>query len=130
NVHAKQVKTIDSNRKDVYRLFKPFNAFEEKRFVSIQRIFGFAFLENEHTYWNQASVTQFLLGFGVKFENDESYNDRLKELTRVLRLVRKKHLEFFQRDSTKKVRFTWYLSQDFLDGSKREFEKRLNKIQT
>ena len=75
-------------------------------------------------------MIQFLLGFGVKFENDESYNDRLKELTRVLRLVRKKHLEFFQRYSTKKVRFTWYLSQDFLDGSKREFEKRLNKIQT
>jgi hypothetical protein len=43
NVHAKQMKTIDSNRKHVYRLFKPFNAFEEKRFESIQRIFGFAF---------------------------------------------------------------------------------------
>jgi hypothetical protein len=131
NVHAKQMKTIDSNRKHVYRLFKPFNAFEEKRFESIQRIFGFAFLENEHTHWNQASVSEFLLRrFGIQFDPEVSYNERLKVLTGALRGVRKKHLEFFQRHSQKKIRFTWYLSQDFLDGSKREFEKRLNKIQT
>ena len=131
NVHAKQMKTIDSNRKHVYRLFQPFNAFEEKRFESIQRIFGFAFLENEHTHWNQASVSEFLLRrFGIQFDPEVSYNERLKALTGALRGVRKKHLEFFQRHSQKKIRFTWYLSQDFLDGSKREFEKRLNKIQT
>ena len=131
NVHAKQMKTIDSNRKHVYRLFQPFNAFEEKRFESIQRIFGFAFLENEHTHWNQASVSEFLLRrFGIQFDPEVSYNERLKALTAALRGVRKKHLEFFQRHSQKKIRFTWYLSQDFLDGSKREFEKRLNKIQT
>ena len=131
NVHAKQMKTIDSNRKHVYRLFQPFNAFEEKRFESIQRIFGFAFLENEHTHWNQASVSEFLLRrFGIQFDPEVSYNERLKVLTGALRGVRKKHLEFFQRHSQKKIRFTWYLSQDFLDGSKREFEKRLNKIQT
>ena len=131
NVHAKQMKTIDSNRKHVYRLFKPFNAFEEKRFESIQRIFGFAFLENEHTHWNQASVSEFLLRrFGIQFDPEVSYNERLKALTGALRGVRKKHLDFFQRHSQKKIRFTWYLSQDFLDGSKREFEKRLNKIQT
>ena len=131
NVHAKQMKTIDSNRKHVYRLFKPFNAFEEKRFESIQRIFGFAFLENEHTHWNQASVSEFLLRrFGIQFDPEVSYNERLKALTAALRGVRKKHLEFFQRHSQKKIRFTWYLSQEFLDGSKREFEKRLNKIQT
>nr|WP_228129070.1 hypothetical protein [Acinetobacter parvus] len=131
NVHAKQMKTIDSNRKHVYRLFKPFNAFEEKRFESIQRIFGFAFLENEHTHWNQASVSEFLLRrFGIQFDPEVSYNERLKALTGALRGVRKKHLDFFQRHSQKKIRFTWYLSQEFLDGSKREFEKRLNKIQT
>lgn len=131
NVHTKQMKTIDSNRKHVYRLFKPFNAFEEKRFESIQRIFGFAFLENEHTHWNQASVSEFLLRrFGIQFDPEVSYNERLKALTGALRGVRKKHLEFFQRHSQKKIRFTWYLSQEFLDGSKREFEKRLNKIQT
>ena len=131
NVHAKQMKTIDSNRKHVYRLFQPFNAFEEKRFESIQRIFGFAFLENEHTHWNQASVSEFLLRrFGIQFDPEVSYNERLKALTAALRGVRKKHLEFFQRHSQKKIRFTWYLSQEFLDGSKREFEKRLNKIQT
>ena len=131
NVHAKQMKTIDSNRKHVYRLFKPFNAFEEKRFESIQRIFGFAFLENEHTHWNQASVSEFLLRrFGIQFDPEVSYNERLKALTAALRGVRKKHLDFFQRHSQKKIRFTWYLSQEFLDGSKREFEKRLNKIQT
>ena len=131
NVHAKQMKTIDSNRKHVYRLFQPFNAFEEKRFESIQRIFGFAFLENEHTHWNQASVSEFLLRrFGIQFDPEVSYNERLKALTGALRGVRKKHLEFFQRYSQKKIRFTWYLSQEFLDGSKREFEKRLNKIQT
>ena len=131
NVHAKQMKTIDSNRKHVYRLFQPFNAFEEKRFESIQRIFGFAFLENEHTHWNQASVSEFLLRrFGIQFDPEVSYNERLKVLTGALRGVRKKHLDFFQRHSQKKIRFTWYLSQDFLDGSKREFEKRLNKIQT
>ena len=131
NVHAKQMKTIDSNRKHVYRLFQPFNAFEEKRFESIQRIFGFAFLENEHTHWNQASVSEFLLRrFGIQFDPEVSYNERLKVLTGALRGVRKKHLEFFQRHSQKKIRFTWYLSQEFLDGSKREFEKRLNKIQT
>ena len=131
NVHAKQMKTIDSNRKHVYRLFQPFNAFEEKRFESIQRIFGFAFLENEHTHWNQASVSEFLLRrFGIQFDPEVSYNERLKALTGALRGVRKKHLDFFQRHSQKKIRFTWYLSQEFLDGSKREFEKRLNKIQT
>ena len=125
------MKTIDSNRKHVYRLFKPFNAFEEKRFESIQRIFGFAFLENEHTHWNQASVSEFLLRrFGIQFDPEVSYNERLKALTGALRGVRKKHLEFFQRHSQKKIRFTWYLSQEFLDGSKREFEKKLNKIQT
>ena len=131
NVHAKQMKTIDSNRKHVYRLFKPFDAFEERRFASIERIFGFAFLENEHTHWNQASVSEFLLRrFGIQFDPEVSYNERLKALTGALRGVRKKHLEFFQRHSQKKIRFTWYLSQEFLDGSKREFEKRLNKIQT
>ncbi len=94
NVHAKQMKTIDSNRKHVYRLFQPFNAFEEKRFESIQRIFGFAFLENEHTHWNQASVSEFLLRrFGIQFDPEVSYNERLKVLTGALRGVRKKHLE-------------------------------------
>ena len=105
NVHAKQMKTIDSNRKHVYRLFQPFNAFEEKRFESIQRIFGFAFLENEHTHWNQASVSEFLLRrFGIQFDPEVSYNERLKALTDALRGVRKKHLDFFQRYSQKKIR--------------------------
>ena len=107
NVHAKRVKTIDSNQDLVYRVFKPFDASDVRRFSSIQRIFGFAFLENEHTRWNQASVSAFLLQrFGIKFNDDVSYNERLKELTRALRGVRKKHLDFFQRYSQKKIRFT------------------------
>ncbi len=48
-----------------------------------------------------------------------SDNDRLKELTRVLHGVRKKHLEFFQRHSQKKVRYTWYLSKDFMQSAEK-----------
>ena len=131
NVHAKQMKTIDSNRKHVYRLFQPFNAFEEKRFESIQRIFGFAFLENEHTHWNQASVSEFLLRrFGIQFDPEVSYNERLKALTGALRGVRKKHLDFFQRYSQKKIRFTWYLSEEFMQSATWELNKKLDLIST
>lgn len=128
NTQAKRLKTIDSNKKSVYRLFKPFDDSEQRRFTSLHRNFAFAFLDNEHTHWNNASVTQFLLGFGIKFNEDVSYNDKLKELTRILRGVRKKHLEFFQRHSQKKVRFTWYLSTSFMDGVRSEFERKLRMI--
>jgi hypothetical protein len=131
NLHAKRVKTIDSNQNLVYRVFKPFDASDVRRFASIQRIFGFAFLENEHTRWNQASVSAFLLQrFGVKFTDEVGYNERLKELTRVLRGVRKKHLEFFQRYSQKKIRFTWYLSREFMQSATRELNKKIDLIST
>lgn len=131
NVHAKRVKTIDSNQDLVYRVFKPFDAYDVRRFSSIQNVFGFAFLENEHTRWNQASVSAFLLQrFGIKFNDEVSYNDRLKELTRALRGVRKKHLEFFQRYSQKKIRFTWYLSQEFMQSATRELNKKIDLIST
>lgn len=131
NTKVIRTKTIDSNKTSNYRIFKPFDNFELKRFASINKNFGFAFLENEHTRWNQASVSTFLLQkFGIKFNDEVSYNDRLKELTRALRGVRKKHLEFFQRYSQKKVRFTWYLSKDFIELAERELNKKIDLIST
>lgn len=131
NTKVIRTKTIDSNKNSNYRFFKPFDNFELKRFASINKNFGFAFLENEHTRWNQASVSLFLRNrFGIKFGEDVSYNDRLKELSRALRGVRKKHLEFFQRYSQKKVRFTWYLSKDFIESAERELNKKIDLIST
>ena len=131
NTKAIRTKTIDSNKNSNYRIFKPFDDFELKRFASINKNFGFAFLENEHTRWNQASVSAFLRNrFGIKFDDEVSYNDRLKELSRALRGVRKKHLEFFQRYSQKKVRFTWYLSKDFVESAERELSKKIDLIST
>lgn len=131
NTKAIRTKTIDSNKNSNYRIFKPFDDFELKRFASINKNFGFAFLENEHTRWNQASVSAFLRNrFGIKFDDEVSYNDRLKELSRALRGVRKKHLEFFQRYSQKKVRFTWYLSKDFIESAERELNKKIDLIST
>ncbi len=64
-----RVKTIDSNWKLVYRLFNPFNALEEKRFASIQRILGFAFLRMNIRIGIEASVSEFLLRrFGIQFD--------------------------------------------------------------
>ena len=98
NTKTIRTKTIDSNKNSIYRIFKPFDNFELNRLAGINKNFGFAFLENEHTRWNQASVSLFLRNrFGIKFGEDVSYNDRLKELSRALRGVRKKHLEFYQR---------------------------------
>lgn len=131
NTKVIRTKTIDSNKNSNYRIFKPFDKFELKRFASINKNFGFAFLENKHTRWNQTSVSQFLLNqFGIKFDANAGYNDRLKELTRVLRGVRKKHLEFFRRYSQKKVRFTWYLSKDFIESAERELNKKIDLIST
>lgn len=131
NTKVIRTKTIDSNKNSNYRIFKPFDNLELKRFASINKNFGFAFLENKHTRWNQASVSTFLLQkFGIKFNDEVSYNDRLKELTRALRGVRKKHLEFFQRYSQKKVRFTWYLLKDFIDSAERELNKKIDLIST
>lgn len=131
NTKVIRTKTIDSNKNSNYRIFKPFDNFELKRFASINKNFGFAFLENEHTRWNQASVSTFLLQkFGIKFNDEVSYNDRLKELTLALRGVRKKHLEFFQRYSQKKVRYTWYLSKDFMQSAERELDKKIDLIST
>lgn len=131
NTKVSRTKTIDSNKNQNYRIFKPLDASEVKRFSSIQRMFGFAFLDHEHTHWDQASVSAFLLQrFGIKFTDEVSYNNRLKELTRALRGVRKKHLEFFQRYSQKKVRFTWYLSKDFIESAERELNKKIDLIST
>jgi hypothetical protein len=48
-------------------------------------------------------VSEFLLRrFGIQFDPEVSYNERLKALTAALRGVRKKHLEFFQRHSQKR----------------------------
>src|SRR5690606_21604176 len=119
-------KTIDSNKNSIYRIFKPFDNFELNRLAGINKNFGFAFLENKHTRWNKTSVSQFLLNqFGIKFDVNTSYNDRLKELTRVLRGVRKKHLEFFHRYSQKKVRYTWYLSKDSMQSAERELDTKI-----
>lgn len=131
NTKAIRTKTIDSNKNSNYRIFKPFDDFELKRFASINKNFGFAFLENEHTRWNQASVSAFLRNrFGIKFDDEVTYNDRLKELSRALRGVRKRHLEFFQRYSQKKVRFTWYLTKDFIESAERELNKKIDLIST
>lgn len=131
NTKAIRTKTIDSNKNSNYRIFKPFDDFELKRFASINKNFGFAFLENEHTRWNQASVSAFLRNrFGIKFDEEVTYNDRLKELSRALRGVRKRHLEFFQRYSQKKVRFTWYLTKDFIESAERELNKKIDLIST
>jgi hypothetical protein len=41
-------------------------------------------------------VSEFLLRrFGIQFDPEVSYNERLKALTGALRGVRKKHLDFF-----------------------------------
>ncbi|WP_411164659.1 hypothetical protein [Acinetobacter sp.] len=131
NTKVIRTKTIDSNKNSNYRIFKPFDDSELRRFISINKNFGFAFLENEHTRWNQASVSLFLRNrFGIKFGEDVSYNNRLKELSKVLRGVRKKHLEFFRRYSQKQVRFTWYLSKDFIDSAERELNKKIDLIST
>ena len=131
NTKTSRTKAIDSNKNSNYRIFKPLDPMELKRFASIRQNFGFAFLENEHTRWNKASVSAFLQQrFGVKFNNEVRYNDRLKELTRVLRGIRKKHLEFFQRYSEKKIRFTWYLSQGFMQSAERELNKKIDLIST
>jgi hypothetical protein len=75
-------------------------------------------------------VSEFLLRrFGIQFDPEVSYNERLKALTGHYVAFVKSIWSFFS-GIPKKIRFTWYLSQEFLDGSKREFEKRLNKIQT
>ena len=131
NTKTIRTKTVDSNKNSIYRIFKPFDNFELNRLVGINKNFGFAFLENKHTRWNKTSISQFLLNqFGIKFDVNASYNDRLKELTRVLRGVRKKHLEFFQRYSQKKVRYTWYLSKDFMQSAERELDKKIDLIST
>ena len=76
-------------------------------------------------------MSEFLLRrFGIQFDPEVSYNERLKALTGALRGVRKKHLDFFQRHSQKKIRFTWYLSEEFMQSATWELNKKLDLIST
>lgn len=131
NTKAKNTKVIDSNKNLNHRIFKPLDDFELNRFSSIRKNFGFVFLDDELNRWNQITVSKFLKDqFHVNFTDEVEYNDRLKKMSELLRGIRKKHLELFQRYSRKKVRFTWYLSNDFMHSANLELQKKINFVGT
>lgn len=101
---------------------------EEDKYQSIKRNFGFLYYKeldkNKKFNYDQA-VAELHKSYGVKVEPDTPYNDVMKLLFKHYNRTNNRYLHIFKRKSKKSVRFTWYLSQDYLDRLALELRRKV-----
>lgn len=105
---------------------------EEKKYEAIKENFGFLYLkEGEPLEYNHEKALSLLkTKYGVTPDEGTPYNDVIKLLTKHLKRSHNQYLHIFKRKSKKKIRFTWYLSNDFLQYMGTDIEKKIVMIPT
>lgn len=103
---------------------------DEKKYQAIKENFGFLYMkEGESLEYNQAKATSILKKqYGVTVEEGTSYNDTIKLLTKLLSRTNNQYLHIFKRKSKKRIRFTWYLNNEFLQRMGTDIERKITLI--
>lgn len=105
---------------------------DEKKYQAIKENFGFLYLKDgESLEYNQAKAVSILKKqYGVTVEEGTPYNDIIKQLTKLLNRTNNQYLHIFKRKSKKRIRFTWYLDNDFLQRMGTDIERKITLIPT
>ncbi|WP_436658729.1 hypothetical protein [Acinetobacter sp. P1(2025)] len=96
---------------------KPTNKLKES-FENKRKEFGFIFLQEdyENKKYTPEQVKSLLKStFGIILPDGTDFNDALKLLTLKYRTAEERHQYIFRCNSNKIVRFTWYLSEDYIE---------------
>lgn len=103
---------------------------DEKKYQAIKENFGFLYMkEGESLEYNQAKAISILKKqYGVTVEEGTSYNDTIKLLTKLLSRTNNQYLHIFKRKSKKRIRFTWYLNNEFLQRMGTDIERKITLI--
>lgn len=105
---------------------------DEKKYLAIKENFGFLYMKDgEALEYNQAKAVSILKKqYGVTVEEGTSYNDTIKQLTKLLNRTNNQYLHIFKRKSNKRIRFTWYLNNEFLQRMGTDIERKITLIPT
>lgn len=105
---------------------------DEKKYRAIKENFGFLYMkESESLEYNQAKAVSMLKKqYGVTVEEGTSYNDTIKLLSKLLNRTNNQYLHIFKRKSKKRIRFTWYLDNQFLQRMGTDIERKITLIPT
>lgn len=105
---------------------------DEKKYLAIKENFGFLYMKDgEALEYNQAKAVSILKKqYGVTVEEGTSYNDTIKQLTKLLNRTNNQYLHIFKRKSKKRIRFTWYLNNEFLQRMGTDIERKITLIPT
>lgn len=103
---------------------------DEKKYQAIKENFGFLYMkEADSLEYNQAKAVSILKKqYGVTVEEGTSYNDTIKLLTKLLNRTNNQYLHIFKRKSKKRIRFTWYLDNEFLQRMGTDIERKITLI--
>jgi hypothetical protein len=105
---------------------------EEKKYIAIKENFGFLYLKDSDSLdLNRAKAVSILKKkYGVTVEDETPYNDIVKLLSKHLNRTNNQYVHIFKRKSNKKIRFTWYLNNDFLQKMGTDIEGKIKLIPT
>lgn len=105
---------------------------EEKKYEAIKENFGFLYIKDEGSIeYNQAKAISMLKKqYGVTVEDGTPYNDIVKLLSKHLKRTNNQYVHIFKRKAKKKIRFTWYLDNDFLQKMGTDIEGKIKMIPT
>lgn len=108
------------------------SANDEKKYEAIKENFGFLYLKDgEQLEYNHEKALSMLKNkYGVTPDEGTPYNDVIKLLTKHLTRTNNQYLHIFKRKSKKKIRFTWYLNNEFLQKMGTDIEKKIVLIPT
>lgn len=103
---------------------------EEARYENIKGNFGFLYLKDTDVSNFTHDEARKLLKkkYGVVADPDSTYQDTLKLLGKHLKRTNNQYLHIFKRKATKRIRFTWYLNDEFLDDTRLDIEKKIKNI--
>lgn len=105
---------------------------EEKKYIAIKENFGFLYMKDgDALELNHAKAVSILKKkYGVTVDEGTPYNDIVKLLSKHLNRTNNQYVHIFKRKSNKKIRFTWYLNNDFLQKMGTDIEGKIKLIPT
>ncbi|NNH79210.1 hypothetical protein HLH17_16455 [Acinetobacter sp. ANC 5380] len=103
---------------------------EELKYQRIKENFGFLYMKDAEPveYTQNEALNILKKKYGIRVDPETSYQDILKLLNKSLTRTNNQYLHIFKRKSAKKIRFTWYLNDEFLKQTKIDIEKKIKII--
>lgn len=114
-----------------YLIRKQVSIKDLEKYEIIKHKFGFLYLEQvsrSDSFKKERALEELHRNFGVKLNQEVSYQEVMKELFRYYRRMQSRYIDVFKYKSKKNVHFTWYLQQNYVDSIWLESKKNIKNF--